>query len=837
MPAHESTTRAVTILERGKQPMGEAGVRKSLETVAKMANEGQYDPDVRIWAINAQKEAGLQNDASVSDRADALLRSFRQALLWVDDPPNAEWMQSAASTLKKFRGGDCFPAGTLVLAEGHRLIPIEEVPRGAKIWGLNGWSRVEAVAFKGEMPLDVVHLNNGSDLQLTSEHHVYVLDCPSHPMLSDDAEAQALPADKHWRGTSDKWGCCCRGDRVEKRVRVKELRPGMVLPAPERIPFGTEQMDLDRAWIEGLYVADGWSENYRFAISGKDGHPKEQQKKDVQSACHRLGIQTRWHERYIAINDADWALRMQLMGTKAPEKKLLSINLAEDAAAFTLRGIMADSGKNTSSDQRTFTTTSRDLAVQARVLHRMFGTTCGWRYIEDHGGLGKNPIYRLGTRGKSRTDQREPWNLRIRSIDREVSSAPCWDIQTSDNRVYLPEYDVTVSQCDDLTIAYIACLCALLSTSGFRVAVVGHAYDDRHPDNISHVLPAVWDPRKKAWLYADPSATEAEAPFGKFMIPPTRERVYDAITGELICDAEACLFGSGDMVGKAPGNIAGAAERIILSGFEELRTPARLGALPQGFDDTSIEAWKVFLSDSLTKLDDVMSQAQFAYDSTMSLAAELGMPLPKPTNGELSVKASGWGPQQEDGWKKLNDIGDLARAFLVQAIEGKRPVLLDDVTGNWALKALPGDTARIEESANGLLRIVGVAPSDVSGRVGVGPAVILGAAAAAVAIYGFMYLMVRAAFSYAKEALERVAELLQHRQYIQCAQEQGVEKCEKVNDFVTKNHVKWVDAETRKREGENSDLVSIAVIVTGAALILGGGVVWYKTSQKKRNAE
>jgi hypothetical protein len=40
--------------------------------------------------------------------------------------------------------------------------------------------------------------------------------------------------------------------------------------------------------------------------------------------------------------------------------------------------------------------------------------------------------------------------LRVRAVETDIFEAPCFDIQTSDHYVYLPEQDVTVSNCEDL---------------------------------------------------------------------------------------------------------------------------------------------------------------------------------------------------------------------------------------------------------------------------------------------------------------------------------------------------------------------------------------------------
>jgi len=580
-------------VDRRDQPHGDEGIQFSLTEVAKRIATGRLDPHVRAWTTRRLAEAG--NPKGPVARAKVLLSAVRgpgKNGRWVPDPTDAEFMPAARDMVETCKGGktnedgscplgeepptfalgDCFAEGTLMLADGHEIVAVESLREGMRIWGLNRWSTVLRVAYKGTLSIDVVSLNNGSDLKLTTDHHVYVLDCKEHPMLDDDeAEPGALPTDRHWRGGSDRWGCSCGHDaRVEKRTRVAELREGMVMPAPERIPFGSGAMDPDRAWVEGVFVADGWAENSRFAISGKDGHPKEAQKRAVASACERLGIHTRWHERYIAVNDGDWALRMQQMGHRAPNKHLLSVNLDEGAAAATLRGVMADSGENTRGGQRTFTTTSRALAVQVRLLHKMFGVTCGWRHIEDHGGLGSNSIYRLGTRGNDCVDGRHAWTLRVRSIDRAVAHVPCWDITTDDHRVYLAEHDVTVSQCDDLSIQLGSSILApmMMLAAGGNVgvygAIVGHAYT--REKMIEHVLCAIWG--EGQWWYCDPSMTSLK--FGECK-PYTRERAIYVPSLDLACDADVCLAPGGAASNGPPIPVRG--DFVGLSLGEELQFP------------------------------------------------------------------------------------------------------------------------------------------------------------------------------------------------------------------------------------------------------------------------
>jgi hypothetical protein len=344
-----------------------------------------------------------------------------------------DWQDPATSVA--IGTADCFPENTLLLRDDFALVPVESLCVGDRIWGRDRWTTVEAVVEKGNLSVDAVRLNNGDVVTLTGDHHFFVARCPEHG---------------HWKTAKGLGYCNCplQGRTIEK-ARLRELQANDVLVQPKRIDFGVDDsVSPERMYVEGLYVADGWHHKYKdhavgFSISGQDGCPKEEQKREVERICKAQNLHTRWHRKYIAVNDRAWAERMALMGGHAPEKHLLSLNLPEAQAKQVLRGVMADSKVNDSSGW-TFTTTSRQLMVQTRVLQRMFGRSASVMYITNHGGLGKHPIWRLGVRESS--DKL----LRVKQLECDVAERPCYDIQTSDHYVYLPEHDVTVSNCEDL---------------------------------------------------------------------------------------------------------------------------------------------------------------------------------------------------------------------------------------------------------------------------------------------------------------------------------------------------------------------------------------------------
>lgn len=396
-------------------------------------------------------------------------------------------------------GGDCLPKGTLLLTESMKFTPIEDLIIGQKIWGRDAWTEVKDVWAKGTLPVDAVHLNNGSTFMATADHKVYVAICPRHP----------------YDRLSGPCACPVATCAVE-RITVAQLRPGMTLVQPERIAFGTEELDPRRALIEGYYLADGWKSHASdFDIAGRADHPKEAQKAEIAALCAELGVETTMFEKSIRIRDKAWAERVAAMGAHAPAKQALSINLTEEGAAALLRGIMADSGANTNGGGRTFTTTSRTLARQVRVLERMFGRSCSARYIENHGGLGEHPIHRLGVRDEARSDGRATKLLRVKEIDRAIAECPVYDITTADHYVYLPDADVVVSNCDDHSVLG----ATLLSLNGipakFRITAPSKSADWAHIYPLSG-LPKT---RPTKWVALDTTLPGEmfgrEAPYGK----------------------------------------------------------------------------------------------------------------------------------------------------------------------------------------------------------------------------------------------------------------------------------------------------------------------------------
>jgi hypothetical protein len=93
--------------------------------------------------------------------------------------------------------------------------------------------------------------------------------------------------------------------------------------------------------------------------------------------------------------------------------------------------------------------------------------------------------------------------MRVRRIDRSVRKRPCWDITTSDGYVYLPEHDVTVSNCDEAAITLAACMLCI----GINAMIVGTSHKPPY-DVPTHVLMAFQD-ELQDWVRMDGTTQHA----------------------------------------------------------------------------------------------------------------------------------------------------------------------------------------------------------------------------------------------------------------------------------------------------------------------------------------
>jgi hypothetical protein len=487
-------------------PGGAAGTEATVKYMVQLAVSDAKEPEMVQYARRIVSDVPSKDYVG---EARAIFEFVRSNVRYRLDPRGLEWIQRPFVTLLVDGAGDCFTKGTRVLRrEGHALVPIESLRIGDEIWGWRNWTRVTQTWDRGVRKTWLVRLNNGSTMRLTPEHKIWRAVCRHHAAGSARNQAHTCPLDQ----------------REIVCIPLSEAREGDVLLAPDKIDWGTEAMDPRRAYVEGLYLSDGSSDKkkHSFEIAGRDGFPREDQKKEVASICSELGIETKTFYNCISVKDGEWADNLRKSGTLAWEKKAVSINLNESAGREYLRGILADSGRNTHGAGRTFTTSSREFWLQTRVLLKSLGVTCSERFIQDHGSTSKYPIWRLGIRESEALDglgvirdkawrktpaakarsNGNPKPLRVLEIIKDDMERDCCDIETADHYVWLPEADWTVKNCDDQSML-VACLALCL---GHGAAFKTVKVDPDRPEEYSHVYPliGVRDKRNKPiWLAAD----------------------------------------------------------------------------------------------------------------------------------------------------------------------------------------------------------------------------------------------------------------------------------------------------------------------------------------------
>ncbi|RLI87363.1 MAG: hypothetical protein DRP01_02040 [Archaeoglobales archaeon] len=323
---------------------------------------------------------------------------------------------------------DCLPAGTLLLRNDYSFVPIEHVKIGDTVIGNGSSVRILKTWRKGIKPTLVFRLNNGCSLTCTADHKIFV-----HRGIRGGV------------GRTKKVQC----------IRAKEVHVGDILLQPQKFPLQAESpRDTKLAWLEGTYVADGWVSRYnQFYVAALENGTKHSNRERIQKFCTARGIYFKPTRKCVAIGDKILTAHMRTFGIGAPQKHVPNMAFDKKSLNSFLLGVQNDAS-TAASGTITYNTTSVQLALQLRVLHRMRGESTHLRRRDNHGGLGDKPIYRIiprtGIRGRFKST-----TVREIAIGPEVET---YDVMTESGEIYLPECDIVVHNCDDISIFAAFCL-------------------------------------------------------------------------------------------------------------------------------------------------------------------------------------------------------------------------------------------------------------------------------------------------------------------------------------------------------------------------------------------
>lgn len=403
-------------------------IEQRLATIQRKVRESIQDPEMRKLALAVTARCTERDKVC---EAKAIYKAVKARVRYTGDIAPVMWengeaegvdlYQSARRTWE-FKGGDCLPLSTLVLRDDFEIVPILALDPGDRIFdGENGWVEVQDRWLTGEKELLSFQLSNGCDLRCSKNHRLF---------RSVNGRVEEVRADQ-----------VAVGDDLLPGNRIPTSGPGIVWP-----DVASSLASDELAWLLGIYVADGWSEEYRSSISGQDGKPKEAQKRRVEGLMQRLNVATRWHRKYLAINNSELARFFSEAGDKVYNKHLPSLALSSESdVKALLEGLAADADKRNG----VFGTTSPKLALQLRVLHRMLGISTHVTRVDDHGGLGTHPIYRVTPRRESQ--RKDLMFNHVRAI-KDAGSALCADLTVVGGKLWLPESDMVVHNCDDQSI-------------------------------------------------------------------------------------------------------------------------------------------------------------------------------------------------------------------------------------------------------------------------------------------------------------------------------------------------------------------------------------------------
>lgn len=455
-------------------------IDERLAGVARQMMASVRDPRVRQLAVSIVSRRSRRHNNDNGDggwaiperdywgEVKAIFNWMRANVRYIRDTSTIDTFATAMRTIEA-HGGDCLPEGTLLVTP-LGLKPIEDIEVGDTIHDGKSWVKVEKKWDKGVLPVYRFKLNNGCTLSCTGDHDL-------------------LRVKKE------------NGETIVEETLAKDLRPGEDLFQPRDFECGTLSLNEHRAVIIGAYVAEGWSEEGgRWAIAGVPNGKGLRER--VLASARALGIEVSESDRYIRFRAEDrWLIAA--CGTRALNKALPPEAFSWDRETIgTVLGAMeqGDGGMSTSGTNMVYSTISPVLAVQYRVLKRMLGFSTSIKKLDDHGGLGTHPIYRVTVREDHR---RRPW-AKVKSISKSEVDLHCYDIKTTTGVIYLPESDVRTRNCDDYTIA----LGALLMSIGYSVRM--KTIQTKDADDWNHIYLQVGLPPGKAtkWRTLDASVAQ-----------------------------------------------------------------------------------------------------------------------------------------------------------------------------------------------------------------------------------------------------------------------------------------------------------------------------------------
>lgn len=461
---------------------------KILRGLVNSPEGGIRNPLMRQIGLNVVEHCVARNDLC---ELKAIFDFIVNHIRYTGDITGIDTFQTGLRTLQ-FGGGDCFPEGTLCVTRDG-FVAIEHLEVGDEIHDGNTWVPILKTWDRGAKAVLRLGLDNGNVLRLTQNHKVL-----------------RVPVDGSYADAEE--------------VCISDIRVGDDLLQPRQFSAAdTAESSPDTAFLIGAYLAEGCRIFKRangpanwISLAGVAGGKGIRER--AMAILNERGIEFREYPRELRFRAENFEESFKL-GRTAVEKSLPTFRYGPATVEAILKAMtQGDGGVSTTGYNTVYSTISHRLALQYRVLQRMLGRSVAWTCLADHGGAGTHPIYRLTVRAEA---TRRPW-AKVKTIAQEDVEVPSFDVMTSSGRVYLPESDVIVRQCDDHAVLAVTLAIENGFTTKFRITSnTGSSWDH------IYAMAAIPKHRPSHWIALDTTLGA-----GKFNVQPPQAKHRDFLVGK-----------------------------------------------------------------------------------------------------------------------------------------------------------------------------------------------------------------------------------------------------------------------------------------------------------------
>lgn len=474
----------------------------TMSWMSKFIREGQYD--YRLRALAEKLVADLWPHDYLSEYA-AVLNWARANIRYSRDPRTIEQVKTPA-VIVETKTGDCVTTDTEIIVVDsrgfYRIIAVGALRDSYSQYralsynferGSWEFKPILAWADKGKQEVYKIRLTTGYYARVTSGHELLL-----------------------WSNEDDRWEKRRLSDACQSVVREdgrRYFKRGMTVLAARQIPsLNIESgVSADQLWIGGAYTAEGWHEGSHTGIarSGED-------RIDVGVRLERLGVTSRYQEPrpgtggYFDLHAHDVTRWLHAFGSRAIEKHFIWDLMScskEDIETLVGGYSWGDSWHNHNKVEShrchvfMHSTISNELARQLKLAHMILGRPLSANLVQNHGGLGRNPIWRMWESTGARYQEKLPGltNVGVRGAWYDGMDDVC-DIEVADNHNFVLANGMLAHNCDDLSVL-VGTLVGLL---GGKVRLVAGGFTAGEKAPLSHVWLEAWEPTSGAWVVLDP---------------------------------------------------------------------------------------------------------------------------------------------------------------------------------------------------------------------------------------------------------------------------------------------------------------------------------------------